>query len=107
MASANRSSISSTCAEPDACPCSAPARAELGTSSTSQPRNRDGADEEAGFPSRLQMARFAGVNGGQYVYDVSTFYNEAAGAATPPTLELKDVVAESRWAIQVGIKINF
>lgn len=70
--------------------------------------NKDwGRIEEAGFPSRLQLARFAGVNGGQYVYDVSTFYNEAAGAATPPSLELKDVVAESRWAIQVGIKINF
>jgi hypothetical protein len=64
--------------------------------------------EEAGFPSRVQMARFAGVNpAGQYVYDVSTFYNEATGTATVPTLELKDVVGESRWSAQVGFKINF
>lgn len=64
--------------------------------------------EEAGFPSRVQLARFTGVNGsGQYVYDVSNFYNETTSTATPPTLELKDVVAESRWSAQVGFKINF
>jgi outer membrane receptor protein involved in Fe transport len=64
--------------------------------------------EEAGFPSRVQMARFAGVNTrGQYVYDVSTFYNEATGTNTAPVLELRDVVGESRWSAQVGFKINF
>jgi hypothetical protein len=64
--------------------------------------------EEAGFPSRVQLARFTGVDAtGQYVYDVSNFYNEATGVATPPTLELRDVVAESRWSAQVGFKINF
>jgi hypothetical protein len=64
--------------------------------------------EEAGFPSRVQMARFAGVNGsGQYVYDVSQFFNETTGLATTPTLELRDVAAESRWSAQVGVKINF
>jgi hypothetical protein len=64
--------------------------------------------EEAGFPSRVQMARFAGVNaGGQYVYDVSNFYNETTGEATTPVLELRDVAAESRWSAQIGIKINF
>ena len=70
--------------------------------------NKDwGQIEEAGFPSRVQLARFAGVTGGQYVYDVSSFYNETANAATPPALELRDVVAESRWSVQVGFKLNF
>ena len=70
--------------------------------------NKDwGQIEEAGFPSRVQMARFAGVNGGQYVYDVSNFYNETTNRATLPALELKDVAAESRWSVQVGVKINF
>jgi hypothetical protein len=64
--------------------------------------------EEAGFPSRVQMARFAGVNaGGQYVYDVSQFFNETSGEATTPVLELRDVAAESRWSAQIGVKINF
>lgn len=64
--------------------------------------------DEAGFPSRVQMARFAGLNGsGRYVYDVSGFYNEVTGTATPPTLERRDVVGESRWSAQVGFKINF
>jgi hypothetical protein len=71
--------------------------------------NKDwGRIEEAGFPSRVQMARFAGVNaGGQYVYDVSQFFNEATGTTTTPVLELRDVAAESRWSAQVGVKINF
>ncbi|HEY1137538.1 MAG TPA: TonB-dependent receptor [Xanthomonadaceae bacterium] len=70
--------------------------------------NKDwGRIEEAGFPSRVQMARFAGVNGGQYVYDVSNFYNESANAATSPALELRDVAGESRWSVQVGFKVNF
>ena len=66
--------------------------------------------EEAGFPSRVQMARFAGVNAsGQYVYDVSQFFNEApnVNAPTTPVLELRDVAAESRWSAQIGVKINF
>jgi len=64
--------------------------------------------EEAGFPSRVQMARFAGVDAsGNYVYDVSQFYDESKGVATTPALELRDVAAESRWSAQVGIKINF
>jgi hypothetical protein len=68
--------------------------------------------EEAGFPSRVQMARFAGVNaGGQYVFDVSTFFDETAnggaGEARTPVLELRDVAAESRWSAQIGVKINF
>ena len=64
--------------------------------------------EEAGFPSRVQLANFAGVNAaGQYVYDVSRFYNEAAGTNTAPVLELRDVVGESRWSAQIGFKINF
>ena len=68
--------------------------------------------DEAGFPSRVQLARFAGVNGGQYVYDVSSFYDEVGNATTAPgarlpVLELRDVVGESRWSAQVGFKINF
>lgn len=69
---------------------------------------RWGQIEEAGFPSRVQMARFTGVNAsGQYVYDVSNFYNESTSSATVPTLELRDVVAESRWSAQIGFKVNF
>jgi hypothetical protein len=68
---------------------------------------RWGRIEEAGFPSRVQMARFAGVNNGQYVYDVSQFYNEGTSTPTTPVLELRDVAAESRWSAQVGFKINF
>ena len=64
--------------------------------------------EEAGFPSRVQMARFTGVNGsGQYVYDVSQFYNELTSTNTAPVLELRDVVGESRWSAQIGFKVNF
>ncbi|MEJ7745671.1 MAG: TonB-dependent receptor [Luteimonas sp.] len=71
--------------------------------------NKDwGRIEEAGFPSRVQLARFAGVNpAGQYVYDVSSFYDEAAGTERLPQFELRDVAAESRWSLQVGFKVNF
>ncbi|KFN44968.1 TonB-dependent receptor [Arenimonas oryziterrae] len=71
--------------------------------------NKDwGLIEQAAFPSNVQVANFAGVNAsGQYVYDVSRFYNESTGAITAPTLQLQDVAGQSRWSAQIGFRINF
>jgi hypothetical protein len=65
--------------------------------------------DQAPFPYRLQVARFAGVNaGGQYVYDVSSFVNEAQGnAVVNPALQREDGEGQSRWAVQVGFRFEF
>jgi hypothetical protein len=63
--------------------------------------------DEAAFPYSLGVARFAGVNNGQVVYDVSSFVNEGTGKVNNPALIRKDVAGESRWTVQVGFRIEF
>lgn len=63
--------------------------------------------DEAAFPYGLGVARFAGVQNGQYVYDVGNYVNEATGAVNNPTLVRKDVAGESRWGLQVGFRFEF
>ncbi len=65
--------------------------------------------DQAPFPYQLQVARFAGVNtGGQYVYDVSSFVNEAqGGTVVNPALQREDGEGQSRWAVQVGFRFEF
>ena len=69
--------------------------------------NKDwGQVEEAGFPYTLSVADYAGVNSqGRYIYDVSRYVTEATGAVNDPALPFRNF--ESRWAAQVGIKIDF
>ena len=63
--------------------------------------------DEAVFPYTIGVARMAGVQDGQYVYDVSNYVNESTGAVTNPTLIRKDVAGESRWSVQVGFRFEF
>ena len=64
--------------------------------------------DQAPFPYQLQVARFAGVNGSRYVYDVSNFVNEAAGGAlNNPGLQREDGEGQSRWALQLGFRFEF
>jgi hypothetical protein len=70
--------------------------------------NKDwGGVEEAPFPYSINVARFQGVNAaGQTVLDVRNFVNETTGAATGvPVLPFRNF--ESRWAAQVGVRIDF
>ncbi len=72
--------------------------------------NKDwGQIDEVAFPLVREVARMAGVDPttGRYVYDVSTFVNETTGAETFPALLRRDVVGESRWAVQVGFRYEF
>lgn len=63
--------------------------------------------DEAAFPFSLQVANFAGVNAqGQWVYDVSNYVIEAEGnRSNAPNLPVRNF--ESRWAAQVGFRIDF
>jgi len=61
--------------------------------------------EEAGFPYTLSVADYAGVVNGRYVLDVSRYVNEATGAVSLPQLPSRNF--ESRWAAQIGIRIDF
>jgi len=73
--------------------------------------------EEAGFPYTLSVADYAGVctaavttacpagSAGKYVYDVSRYVNEATGAVSNPALPYRNF--ESRWAAQIGLRIDF
>ena len=61
--------------------------------------------EEAGFPYTLSVADYAGVVNGRYVLDVNRYVNEATGAVSLPQLPSRNF--ESRWAAQIGIRIDF
>jgi hypothetical protein len=63
--------------------------------------------DQAPFPYRLEVARFAGVTSGQYVYDVSSFYNETTNTTNNPALQREDGEGQSRWAVQVGFRFEF
>ena len=63
--------------------------------------------DEAAFPYTIGVARMAGVQNGQYVYEVNNFVNETTGAVTTPQLLRKDVAGESRWAAQIGFRFEF
>ena len=54
--------------------------------------------DEATFPYNVNVARFAGVQDGKYVYQFTT---------APAGFIRKDVKGESRWAAQVGVKFSF
>ena len=54
--------------------------------------------DEASFPYNVNIARFAGVQDGKYVYQF---------IAPPAGFIRKDVKGESRWAAQVGVKFSF
>ncbi len=70
--------------------------------------NKDwGHIDEVGFPYNLGVARMAGVSGGRYVYDVSTYVNETTGALTLPSTGRADGVGQSRWSAQVGVRYEF
>ncbi|MDZ4814190.1 MAG: carboxypeptidase regulatory-like domain-containing protein [Pseudomonadota bacterium] len=70
--------------------------------------NKDwGHIDEVGFPYNLGVARFAGVSGGRYVYDVSTYVNETTGALTLPSTGRADGIGQSRWSAQVGVRYEF
>jgi hypothetical protein len=61
--------------------------------------NKDwGIIQEAAFPYNVGVARFAGVQDGKYVYQFITAPNQYIR---------KDVRGESRWAAQIGFKVNF
>ena len=56
--------------------------------------------EEAGFPYTLNVVNYAGVNAaGRYQYDASGFANR--------NMELPYRNFESRWAAQIGLRIDF
>ncbi len=69
--------------------------------------NRDwGQTQEASFPySYMVPAAFAGVRDGKYVYDVSGMVNEGTGRVANAELPYRNF--ESRWAAQIGIKVEF
>ncbi len=70
--------------------------------------NKDwGLIDEVLFPYTLNVASMAGVQGGQYVYDVRNYVNETTGVLTNPATGRRDTVGESRWAIQVGFRYEF
>ena len=54
--------------------------------------------DEASFPYNVNVARFAGVQDGKYVYQFIT---------PPAGFIRKDVKGESRWAAQIGVKFSF
>jgi outer membrane receptor protein involved in Fe transport len=54
--------------------------------------------DEATFPYNVNVARFAGVQDGKYVYQF---------LAPPAGFTRKDVKGESRWAAQIGVKFSF
>ncbi len=63
--------------------------------------------DQANFPSSIGVASFAGINAaGQYVYDVSNYVN-AAGVTTLPGFVRQDGVGQSRWALQLGVRLEF
>jgi len=69
---------------------------------------RWGRIEQANVPYSVNVANFAGINAqGQYVYDVSSFVDEATGATRFPTLNLQDAAGQSRWSAQIGFRLNF
>ena len=55
--------------------------------------------EEVGFPGANGVVRFAGVQNGKYVYDFRQ--------SDVRDLVLRDNRAESRWALQLGVKFKF
>ncbi len=69
--------------------------------------NKDwGGVQEANFPYTINVARFQGVDAlGRYILDVSNYVNENTGASGVPIEPFRNF--ESRWAAQVGIKIDF
>ncbi|MFC0678900.1 carboxypeptidase regulatory-like domain-containing protein [Lysobacter korlensis] len=69
--------------------------------------NREwGQVQEAGFPYTLSVADYAGVTAdGRYVFDVSRYVNETTGAVSLPSLPYRNF--ESRWAAQIGVRIDF
>lgn len=54
--------------------------------------------DEAAFPYNVGVARFAGVQDGQYIYQY---------LGTPNQFNRRDVRGESRWAAQIGFKVKF
>lgn len=54
--------------------------------------------DEAAFPYNVGVARFAGVQDGQYIYQY---------LGTPNQFTRRDVRGESRWAAQIGFKVKF
>jgi hypothetical protein len=62
--------------------------------------NKDwGRIEEVGFPGANGVVRFAGIQNGKYVYDFRS--------SDVRDLVLRDNRAESRWAMQLGVKFKF
>jgi outer membrane receptor protein involved in Fe transport len=62
--------------------------------------NKDwGRIEEVGFPGANGVVRFAGIQNGKYVYDFR--------GSDVRDLVLRDNRAESRWAVQLGVKFKF
>ncbi|PJJ99593.1 Oar protein [Lysobacteraceae bacterium NML03-0222] len=61
--------------------------------------------EEAGFPYTMGVVDYAGVKDGKYVYDVSSFHNEATGRSSTPYMPYRNL--ESRWMAQVGFRLTF
>ncbi len=63
--------------------------------------------DQAPFPGNLGVARFAGVDAnGNVVYDVSNFVN-SAGVTNLPRLARQDREGQSRWALQIGLRLDF
>ncbi len=70
--------------------------------------NKDwGHIDEVGFPYNLGVARMAGVENGRYVYNVSTYVNEATGALQLPSTGRADGIGQSRWSAQIGVRYEF
>ncbi len=63
--------------------------------------------DQAAFPYNIGVATFAGVNpNGQVVYDVSNYVN-SAGITNLPRLARQDREGQSRWAVQLGVRLEF
>ena len=62
--------------------------------------------QEASFPYTLFVANYAGVDAsGRYIMDVSNYVNETTGAVRTPAVGYRNF--ESRWAAQVGLRVDF
>ncbi len=66
-----------------------------------------GGVQEALFPYNVFVARYQGINAAnQYVLDVSNYVNETTGVASGvPVLPYRNF--ESRWAAQIGFRLDF
>ena len=70
--------------------------------------NKWGNIDEVGFPYTARIANFAGVDAqGRFVYAPVGAGVSPDGTYNPNILTRRDVVGESRWAFQLGVRYEF